>query len=127
QNRLQLRRSMWLDFDHEGWTVRDELTGIMRRDWRLDMQGPFQLESAQAAAEALLVTRDESSRLSGVEVRSPQLTLSTVSRITHPFASLPATGWTQSFESVSGQLFLPPGHRLIAVLGADQSPSAWLD
>ena len=62
-----------------------------------------------------------------MELRSPQLNLSAVSRITHPFASLPATGWTQSFESVSGELFLPPGHRLVAVLGADQSPSAWLD
>ena len=127
QNRLQLKRFLWLDFDHEGWTVRDELTGTMRRDWRLDMQSPYQLESARAASEALLVTKDATSRLSGVEVRSPQLKLSAVSRLAHPFASLPATGWTQSFESVSGELFLPPGHRLVAVLGADQSPSAWLD
>ena len=127
QNRMQLRRSLWLDFDHEGWTVRDELTGTMRRDWRLDMRAPYQLESAQAGSAALLVTQDESSHLSGVEVRSPRLTLSAVSRTAHPFASLPATGWTQSFESVSGQLYLPPGHRLVAVLGADESPSAWLD
>ena len=127
QNRLRLRRFLWLDFDHEGWTVRDQLTGTLRRDWRLDMRGPYRLESARAASEALLVTQDETSRLSGVELRSPQLNLSAVSRITHPFASLPATGWTQSFESVSGELFLPPGHRLVAVLGADQSPSAWLD
>ena len=127
QNRLQLRRFLWLDFDHEGWTVRDELTGTMRRDWRLDMQDPYRLESAHAASEGLLVTKDETSRLSGVEVRSPRLMLSAIARISHPFASLPATGWTQSFESVSGQLYLPPGHRLVAVLGADQSPSAWLD
>ena len=127
QNRLQLRRALWLDFDRKGWTVRDELTGTLRRDWRLDMRAPYQMESAQAGSEALLVTQDENSNLSGVEVRAPQLTLSALSRIAHPFASLPATGWTQSFESVSGQLYLPPGHRLIAVLGADESPSAWLD
>ena len=127
QNRMRLRRSLWLDFDHGGWTVRDDLTGTLRRDWRLDIRAPYQLESAQASTEAMLVTQDENAHLSGVEVRSPQLTLSAVSRITHPFASLPATGWTQSFESVSGQLYLPPGHRLIAVLGADESPSAWLD
>jgi hypothetical protein len=127
QNRLQLSRTLWLDFDHEGWTVRDELTGTLRRDWRLDLRAPYQLESAQSGSEALLVTQDENSHLSGVEVRSPQLTLSALSRIAHPFTSLPATGWTQSFESVSGRLYLPPGHRLIAVLGADDSPSAWLD
>ena len=127
QNRLQLRRALWLDFDHKGWTVRDELSGTLRRDWRLDMRAPYQMESAQAGSEGLLVTQDENSHLSGVEVRAPQLTLSALSRIAHPFTSLPATGWTQSFESVSGQLYLPPGHRLIAVLGADESPSAWLD
>jgi hypothetical protein len=127
QNRLQLRRFLWLDFDHGGWTVRDDLTGTMLRDWRLDMRGPYRLESAHAGSQALLVTQDDTSHLSGVEVRSPQLTLSAVARIAHPFASVPATGWTQSFESVSGQLFLPPGHRLVAVLGADQSPSAWFD
>jgi hypothetical protein len=126
QNRMQLRRFLWLDFDHEAWTVRDELTGTLRRDWRLDMRAPYQLESARST-QAMLVTQNESSRLSGVEVRSPQLNMSAISRIAHPFASLPATGWTQGFESVSGQLFLPPGHRLIAVLGADESPSAWLD
>ena len=127
QNRLQLRRSLWLDFDHEGWTVRDQLTGAMRQDWRLDMRDPYRLESAQAGSEGLLVTRDETSHLNGIEVRSPRVTLSAVARIAHPFTSVPATGWTESFESVSGQLFLPPGHRLVAVLGADQSPTAWLD
>jgi hypothetical protein len=127
QNRLQLRRALWLDFGHEGWTVRDELTGTLRRDWRLDMRAPYQMESAQAGSKALLVTQNENSHLSGVEVRSPQLTLSALSRIAHPFTSLPATGWTESFESVSGLLYLPPGHRLLAVLGADESPSAWLD
>ena len=127
QNRLQLRRALWLDFDHEGWTVRDELTGTLRRDWRLDMHAPYQMESAQAGSQALLVTQNENSHLSGVEVRAPQLTLSALSRIAHRFTSLPATGWTESFESVSGLLYLPPGHRLLAVLGADESPSAWLD
>jgi hypothetical protein len=127
QNRLQLRRALWLDFDHKGWTVRDELNGTMRRDWRLDLRAPYQMESAQAGSEGLLVTQDENSHLSGVEVRAPQLNLSALARIAHPFESLPATGWTQSFESVSGALYLPPGHRLIAVLGADESPSAWLD
>jgi hypothetical protein len=127
QNQLRLRRLLWLDFDHEGFTVRDELTGTVRRDWRLDMRAPYRLESARAGSEALLVTQDQTTHLSGVEVRSPQLKLSAVSRIARPFASVPATGWTQSFEAVSGDLFLPPGHRLVAVLGADQSPSAWLD
>ncbi len=46
-NRLSLARALWLDFDHRGFTVVDNINGIMRRDWRLDMQAPFALQSAR--------------------------------------------------------------------------------
>ena len=127
QNRLQLRRSLWLDFDHEGWTALDELSGTLRRDWRLTMRAPYQLQSARAGATPLLVTSGPAPQESGVEIRSPQLALQTLSRSAQPFGSLPATGWTTSFDSVTGVMHLPPGHRLLAVVGADESPTAWLD
>ena len=127
QNHLHLQRAMWLDFDHEGWTVRDEITGTLRRDWRLDMQTPFSLQSARAGGESLLVTQGKDATQSGVEIRSPRVQLSALSRATKPFGSLPATGWTTAFEGAAGELHLPPGHRLLAALGADQSPTTWLD
>ena len=40
-NRLRLSRSLWLDFNHGGFTAVDRITGTLRRDWRLDMQAPF--------------------------------------------------------------------------------------
>ena len=38
---------------------------------------------------------------------------------------MPATGWDQRFDRVVGKLHLPPGHRLIAALGADGAPDSW--
>ncbi|HUE48611.1 MAG TPA: hypothetical protein VMO54_05345 [Steroidobacteraceae bacterium] len=127
QNRLHLRRRLWLDFDHDGFTAVDEVSGTLRRDWRLGMREPYRLASARTGTEALLVTSSASQAETGVELRSPSVRLSVVARSAHPYRALPATGWTNSFEGVSGELYLPPGHRLLAVLGADVSPTAWLD
>src|SRR5205807_845119 len=41
QNRLRLSRRLWLDFDHEGFTAVDNLSGTLRRDWRLAMREPY--------------------------------------------------------------------------------------
>lgn len=127
QNRLRLSRRLWLDFDHEGFTAVDDLSGTLRRDWRLAMREPYELASARSGSESLLVTSSAPGGETGVEVRTPTVQLVTLARSAHPFSRLPATGWTSSFEGVSGELFLPPGHRLLAVVGADQSPTAWLD
>jgi len=127
QNRLHLRRRLWLDFDHEGVTAVDEVSGTLRRDWRLGMREPYRLASARSGTETLLVTSSASQGETGVELRSPSVQLSVLARSAHPYRALPATGWTNSFDGVSGELYLPPGHRLLAVLGADVSPTAWLD
>jgi hypothetical protein len=125
ENRLTLNRSLWLDFDHDGFTAVDRIEGSMRRDWRLDMSQPFELESANAGGDALLVTAGAEGR-TGVEVRTPQLDLTTVAR-TAAGGVMPATGWNQRFDAVQGRLHLPPGHRLIAVPGADEAPGSWFE
>jgi len=124
-NRLALNRNLWLDFDHGGFTAVDQINGTMRRDWRLDMSAPFELESASAGGVPLLVTAGEQGR-TGLEVRSPQLGLTTVAR-TAASRGMPATGWNQRFDRVNGVLHLPPGHRLIAVTGADAAPGSWFE
>jgi hypothetical protein len=124
-NRLRLNRNLWLDFDHEGYTAVDTVSGTMRRDWRLDMAAPFRLESAAAAGEPLLVTAGASGH-SGLEVRTPQINLTTVARI-RAGGALPATGWIGRFDGVDGVLHLPPGHRLIAAIGADDAPQSWFE
>ena len=101
-----------------GFTAVDQLDGIMRRDWRLDMQAPFQLASARQGGEQLLVTAGEKGR-AGVELRQPLLNLTTVARKESGSGAMPATGWNGRFDRVVGTLHLPTGHRLLAAIGAD--------
>ena len=127
-NSLQLDRQLWLDFDAHGWTAVDRISGTMLRDWRLEMPAPWQLQSARAADErVLLVTRNPGDSGTGIEVRSPEVDLNTAARLPTGSGSMPATGWHTRFVRVSGVLNLPPGHRLIAVIGADRAPEAWLE
>jgi hypothetical protein len=123
-NRLSLQRDLWLDFDHGGFTVKDLIHGQMRRDWRLDMQAPFSLQSARQNGDQLLVTEGADGR-AGVELRQPQLALSTVARKPSGTGAMPATGWDSRFDNVAGTLYLPPGHRLLAALGTDSAPGSW--
>jgi hypothetical protein len=123
-NRLGLMRDLWLDFDHGGFTAVDHINGTMRRDWRLDMQAPFVLASARQNGEQLLVTEGGAGR-AGLELRQPQVQLSTVARSVSGSGAMPATGWDSRFDSVRGTLHLPAGHRLLAALGTDSAPGSW--
>jgi len=126
-NELKLERTAWLDFNGKGYTIVDALSGTMRRDWRLDIAEPYALRSAHLEhAEPLLITDGARSGLSGVELRSPRVDLTAVSRLEHAGGSLPATGWRARVAHVSGQLILAPGYRLLAALGPDTAPQAWL-
>ena len=115
---------MWLDFDHRGFTAVDHINGVMRRDWRLDMQAPFALQSARQNDDQLLVTEGAEGR-AGVELRQPRLNLTTVARKESGSGAMPATGWDGRFDRVTGTLNLPPGHRLIAAIGTDGAPYSW--
>jgi hypothetical protein len=126
-NRLTLDRQLWLDFDHSGLTAVDRLSGVLRKDWRLEMMEPYSLESARAGGEPLLVTRNPAGKGSGLEVRTPALQLEAVARTSASRGNLPATGWNARFDHVAGQLIMPPGHRLVAALGADSAPGSWME
>jgi hypothetical protein len=126
-NRLTLNRQLWLDFDHGGFTAVDAIGGAMRKDWRLDMAGPFTLQSARIGDDALLVTEGKEPGATGVELRLPDLSFQAVSRTATTRKTLPATGWQTRFDGVQGMLHLPPGHLLLAVRGADAAPDSWLD
>jgi hypothetical protein len=126
-NRLRLYRRLWLDFDHGGLTAVDTLMGTMRKDWRLEMAGPYALESASVMEDPLLITRNPDGKGAGLEVRSPELSLQAVARTNESRGRMPATGWNTRFDQVRGELNLPPGHRLLAALGADRAPGAWVE
>ena len=125
-NQLQLQRDLWLDFNHEGYTVVDHINGALHRDWRLDMAAPYQLQSARTGEDTLLVTQGQDKPLSGIELRDMQLDLTATSRLMPARGAAPATGWTTRFDSVRGTLHLPPGHRLLGAPGTDEAPGSWV-
>ncbi|HEX9473541.1 MAG TPA: hypothetical protein VF931_05095, partial [Steroidobacteraceae bacterium] len=123
ENRLQLIRHLWLDFDHAGFTAVDTIYGTMRNEWRLQSTAPFRLASARSREEDLLVSGPDGQP--GVEVRTPELHLTGVSRSEVTRGRMSASGWATRFESVRGILHLPPGHRLLAAPGTDDAPGTW--
>ncbi len=106
-NQLTLARNLWLDFDHKGYTVTDQVNGRLNRDWRLDLTRPYVLESAKIDGGNLLVTV-AANGASGVELRSQTLDLSTIARLQGGRGSVAATGWSTRFDNVRGTLHLPP-------------------
>jgi hypothetical protein len=125
-NQLTLARELWLDFSHDGFTAVDSIGGRMRQGWRLDMVEPYRLLSARVADQNLLVTKGAAEGATGIELRAPEVQVQTVSRI-GAGSAMPATGWQSRFTDVRGTLHVPPGHRLIAALGADSAPDAWIE
>jgi len=126
-NRLGLGRQLWLDFDGQGWTLKDQINGSMTKDWRLDVRAPLVLGRATENGEPSLITRSVGNKALGVEVRNRNLNLATTSREESGTRNLPVTGWAHTFDTVTTYLQLPPGYRLWAALGVDSAPESWLD
>ncbi len=124
-NRLSLRRQIWLDFDGQGYSVRDRIGGTMTQGWRLDAGAGMALGRVDSDEEPQSITLNPVSGALGVEVRRGQLDLTAESRL--PYATpLSATGWARDFHQVGAVLNLPPGWRLFAALGVDQAQGSWL-
>jgi hypothetical protein len=124
-NELGLNRTLWLDFDGGGFVVRDQVTGTMRSEWRLDMLPPYTLLSATEYGDNLLITKGDAPGETGVELRQPQVDVTGIGR-SETRASMPVTGWDARFASVGALLHLPPGHKLLAAPGVDRAPASWV-
>jgi len=125
-NRLELARNLWLDFDGAGFTAHDSVFGELRRDWRLDMAPPYTMTSASIGSENLLVTEGQEAGTQGVELRTTALILESTARLPSALA-LPVTGFTDDFDAATTTLFLPPAYRLIVAPGADRADGAWVE
>ncbi|PPK68737.1 hypothetical protein B0F88_111145 [Methylobacter tundripaludum] len=124
-NQLNLSRKLWLDFDGEGYTVNDTITGNMTRGWRLNTLPQTQLGKVTLNGGNQFITQDKSGK-QGVEVRTGSITLDADSRIVGAVGSTSAVGWEQDFHTVHAELNLPPGWRLLAAGGVDNVPDSWI-
>jgi hypothetical protein len=121
---LQLARTLWLDFDGAGYSVQDRITGTLSRSWRLEMAAPVVLGRVAVDGQDQFITRMADA--AGVEVRHGRADIVADSRIDTPARGLSATGWSSDFDSLSMQLNLPPGWRLLTASGVDQVHGSWL-
>lgn len=123
-NELLLDRTIWLDFDGDGFVVLDAISGEMRRDWRLDMMPPYTLLTARESDDNLLITNGETPGFTGVELRRTAVDLDALGRVNERGA-MPITGWDARFGEVRAVLNLPPGSRLLSAPGVDDARGSW--
>ena len=123
-NELALDRTIWLDFDGDGFVVRDAISGQMRTGWRLNMAAPYALLSARERGKNLLVTEGQSPGQAGIELRQTDVSVDALARIDASQA-MPVAGWDSRFGSVKATLNLPPGNKLLAAPGVDDARGSW--
>lgn len=124
-DQLNLQRTLWLDFDGGGYTVRDQINGTINRSWRLDMAAPAQLGRVSVDGQDQLITKGNDQRY-GIELRQGNANITAESRLPRTGANVAAVGWQQDYQSASSELRLPPGWKLFAATGVDQAPGTWL-
>ncbi|ETR73214.1 MAG: hypothetical protein OMM_01127 [Candidatus Magnetoglobus multicellularis str. Araruama] len=123
-DQLSIQRSLWLDFDGNGYTIHDKINGTINKNWRLNMTPLIKLGRASVSGRDQLLTEFENQ--SGIEIRTGHLDLTADSRYSNRISQLPAIGWDHSMNNVCAHLNLPPGWRLLAASGIDTVKGSWL-
>ncbi|MBO0611905.1 hypothetical protein [Thiothrix fructosivorans] len=123
---LSLSRQLWLDFDGNGYTLQDNLSGTLAQQSRLEVSPDIRLGRVSIGGQPQLITQQTEGTADGVEVRQRTLNLEADSRYTAARSSPPVSGWQQELQQVTTTLHLPPGWLLFAASGTDNLPLTWL-
>jgi len=126
-DQLTLNRRLWLRFDGTGYTIQDKILGVKNTNWRLEVDPAIVLGRVAVDEKELVITQQTDSDKVGVELRNGILNLTADSLFKGKISSLPATGWDHDFQKVQGQLFLPPGWKLLNATGIDNIPRTWVN
>lgn len=127
-NTVRLQRDLWLDLDGTGYTVRDQVSGTMHQDWRLDYStaGGAALGRVSRGGENLLITKEPGTGLPGVELRESNLNLTAEVRIEDARSQLAIVGWDHDVQQLGANLHLPPGWTLLGGDGVDTMSGTWM-
>ena len=123
-SQLSLQRTLWIDFDGKGATVRDVLSGSFNGD-RLEMGPGTELGHVSVGGRDSFITAIKSGGAPGVEVRQKSLRVVAESRLTG-VSSIPAVSWAHDFQGATIDLQLPPGFALVNATGVDNVSDTWL-
>jgi len=125
-DRLSLVRTWWLDFDGGGYTVTDRISGAVVRSDRLAMAPGSELGRVAVNGADQVITRIPGEESTGIEIPRGEIEVTADSRLPDAGSRVPAVGWDQDFQSVSAQLQLPPGWRLLHASGVDDVSFTWV-
>lgn len=125
-NQLVLDRVFWLDFDGEGYTIRDHITGRLSQGWRMSMQPGNDLGRVDLNGKPQLVTRMGDDGQRGVEVRQGNMNLTAVSRYEGQVNNISPVGWNHDIANLNVTLNLPPGWELLYARGVDTAHGSWI-
>jgi len=124
QDQLSLNRTVWLDFDGQGMSIQDAISGKMTQSWRLNADKHLKLSQAILNNKPHLIT--EKNNQQGIQLNKGALNLVANSRYQHTEHNESLDlGWQHDFNKVTLNLNVPPGWTLAAVTGVDSSNS-WL-
>ena len=124
-DQLELDRTIWLDFNGNGYSIKDKVSGDISQSWRLSMSAPQMLGRVSTNGVDQFITKTGDSD-SGVELRHGNLNLEADSRLDSNSRTLMATGWNHDFNKLRINLNVPPGWKLMHATGADQVSGAWI-
>ncbi len=124
-NQIKNSRIVWLDFDGQGATLKDKLSGIMNQGWRLSAQALLHVGRVAVDGQPQLVTRMQEDDSDGIEIRQQRLNVEAISRLENK-DDLTATGWQHDLDSLDISLNLPPGWQLWHATGSDSVKHSWL-
>lgn len=126
-NVLRANRTLWLDLDGRGYTVRDQVSGTMHQGWRLNYSPEAQLGRVSQGSDDLLITQDPGASQQGVELREAQVNLQAELRLEEARGSFQAVGWDHDVQQLSARVHLPPGWELLGGQGVDQMRGTWIE
>lgn len=125
RNELNLSREMWLDFDGNGYSIKDQLTGKIHQS-RINVLPTIELGQVRINNQPQFITSETGEDVAGVEIRQKALNLSAESRYNGVSSLLPVNGWALDLHKVETNLHLPPGWQVLAVTGTDNLPRTWI-
>ena len=125
-DQLRLDRTLWLDFDGAGYSLRDAVSGALARSWRLEMQERVRLGRVAIDGQDQPITRRVEDGPDGVELRGGALQLEADARL-EGRGPVPAVGWNGDFDGAGAELRLPPGWTALHVSGPDAVRGSWID
>lgn len=125
-DKLNLQKKWILHFDGKGYTVEDNMSGMINKSWRLDMKPGTKLGQVSINGQPQLITKLNEKGKEGVEVRLGSIRMNANSRVEGNISNLDAIGWDHDFNSVQGTITLPPGWSVFHATGVDKINPTWV-